>query len=84
MLVSIAEKMKDVPGEELATMVRAVMNVFLVISELKKKEPWIDLKAAHEAILEMDEVEFRAAMWQTGMIFVCSTVDGTHTHLSFF
>jgi len=63
----VVEKLQGVPDKQLVQPIRAFMNMFLVIDQLKKKEPDIDLNESVEAINNINKYEFRAAMWDTSM-----------------
>ncbi len=67
MLAVVVEKLQGVPDEHLVQPIRAFMNMFLVIEQLKKKKPDIDFNMSVKAINTMNQYEFRATMWDTSM-----------------
>jgi hypothetical protein len=67
LLARVVEKLKGVADDELVPPIKAMMNTFLVVDELKKKEPDIDLKESIQVIKNMDKVEFRAHLFDGRM-----------------
>ena len=67
MIALVVEKLQGVPNNQLVLPIRTIMNIIVVLEQLKKKEPDIDLKESIEVIENMDKAEFHTIMWDTSM-----------------
>lgn len=70
MLDRLQEKLKDVPDEDLVTPVKALMNLFRTLKNMKQDDPDLDLAESNKRVRDMGQVEFRAAVWDGCMYFL--------------